>query len=71
VNIREKLYKYFEILYEILYESARAREKSALSKFREHVCMFCGMSEPHVHYRFWNRDRQLSLCKARPSRGHA
>ena len=80
VNIGEKQYKYFEILYEILYEilfrtmqprSARAREQNALSKFREHAGILCAMSEPHVHYRVWNRDRQLALRKARPSWGHA
>ena len=69
----------FEIFYEILYEilfrtmglpSARAREQIALSKFREHACLLCAMSEPHVHYRCWNRDMQLALCKACPSRGH-
>jgi hypothetical protein len=33
-----------------------ARAQSTLSKFREHACILCAMSEPHVHYRFWNRD---------------
>ena len=70
----------FEIFYEILYEilfrtmrlpSARAQEQIALSKFSEHACLLCAMSEPRVQYRYWNRDMQLALCKARPSRGHA
>jgi hypothetical protein len=36
----------------------------ALSKFQ---FAFCALSEPHVHCRSWNRNRQLRFYKARPS----